>query len=487
LPFEHPIQDLKREPSKALYPQAKFTPSRASWKFWLLLPFIFIKLLRANGKLAGITRTFAQEFRDKIVPPFLEETRTEAQADLGQLTPDALLERLHYWIRRTLTDFARDSLKPTALADNVQNQLLVALTRLNAATGQAAVGNKAAAVVAGERAQARLRQLVMGVRPDPDADLPGAVQQLAAGQLDRETFLRKFGHRGHNEMELAQPRWSEAPDELDRLVKQHHLSPLTPNSSPPSGGVGSDLSPHSPAGGRGVGREREEIKPAASPFADDKLTGPQRAALEQYLQLLHSYLALRETGKHHLMRGYALIRRLLLELDRRYHLEGGIFYLTFEELPALVRGEDVHARLEPRRRQRELLLKLTVPPVLFSDDLEAIGRAVPAAAKDSYQGIPLSAGVVEGPALVLHELPDTIPDGEPYVLVCPSTDPAWMPLFVRARALVMETGGMLSHGAIVAREFGLPAVAGLPDIHRLVRTGQRLHVDGSSGRVNVLA
>src|SRR5262249_12639004 len=75
----------------------------------------------------------------------------------------------------------------------------------------------------------------------------------------------------------------------------------------------------------------------------------------------------------------------------------------------------------------------------------------------------------------------------PYILVCPTTDPAWVPLFVHARGLVMETGGVLSHGAIVAREFGLPAVAGLPDVHRRLRTGQRLRVDGGTGQANVLA
>src|SRR5262245_42300074 len=102
------------------------------------------------------------------------------------------------------------------------------------------------------------------------------------------------------------------------------------------------------------------------------------------------------------------------------------------------------------------------------------------------QGVPLSAGVAEGPALVLeHPHASDLP-GEDYVLVCPSTDPAWVPLFVRARALVMETGGVLSHGAIVAREFGLPAVAGLPGVLRRVRNGQRVRVDGGQGTVALL-
>jgi pyruvate,water dikinase len=124
--------------------------------------------------------------------------------------------------------------------------------------------------------------------------------------------------------------------------------------------------------------------------------------------------------------------------------------------------------------------------VLFSTDLEAIGRPQPVSGGGrELEGIPLSAGVAEGPALVLTEPTAAPPEGG-YVLVCPSTDPAWVPLFVAARGLVMETGGVLSHGAIVAREFGLPAVAGLPTATQQITTGQRLRVDGGRGRVVIL-
>jgi pyruvate,water dikinase len=134
-----------------------------------------------------------------------------------------------------------------------------------------------------------------------------------------------------------------------------------------------------------------------------------------------------------------------------------------------------------------LALSLEIPQVLFSDDLEAIGRPVPLVGADTLQGVPLSAGIAEAPALVLCEPENAAVPAEPYILVCPSTDPAWVPLFVHARGLVMETGGVLSHGAIVAREFGLPAVAGLPEVIRRVQSGQRLRVDGGMGTVAVLS
>ena len=104
---------------------------------------------------------------------------------------------------------------------------------------------------------------------------------------------------------------------------------------------------------------------------------------------------------------------------------------------------------------------------------------------DRLEGVPLSAGVAEGPALVLTEPAAAPPEGG-YVLVCPSTDPAWVPLFVHAKALVMETGGVLSHGAIVAREFGLPAVAGLPGATGRIKAGQMIRVDGGRGTVTIV-
>jgi pyruvate,water dikinase len=221
--------------------------------------------------------------------------------------------------------------------------------------------------------------------------------------------------------------------------------------------------------------------------AEARLDATHKLILRAEVNKFHTMLALREAGKHHLLRGYALIRRALVELDRQFELHGGIFFLSLEELPRLLKGESFFETITQRRKRRSLALSIDVPPVLFSDELEAIGRPQPIPeGADVLKGVGLSAGHAEGPALVLTDPsqdPGTTPDG--FILVCPSTDPSWVPLFTRARGLVMETGGILSHGAIVAREFGLPAVAGLPGITRRLKTGERLHIDGTHGTVSV--
>ncbi len=445
LPYEHPFAALKADPRRALYPSPIINPT---WKFWLWLPItlprVLLKMIGAGLKQQTLAQTFPKQFREEIIPAFVRETDAERGVDLAGLSEQALLDRLNFWIERTLNTFARESLKPTALA-------ALAMGRLE---------QKLAFVLGAERAQQEVRGLVMGVHPDEEADLPRAVREVTEGRLNREQFLERFGHRGNQEMELAQPRWSEDPTSLNRLF-------ATP------AGTGQPLSEAIPAWDRLI--------------AEGKLNAGQQAVVKTDLDQLKTHMGLRETAKHHLMRGYALIRRILVELDRRRRLGGGIFYLELEELPRLLRGEDLSPTIATRKRQRSLALSLAVPPVLFSDDLEAIGRPPPVTSTDvQLRGVPLSAGVAEAPALVLEQpLSEELP-ADPYILVCPSTDPAWVPLFVQAKGLVMETGGVLSHGAIVAREFGLPAVAGLPGITGALKTGQRLRVDGVHGTVTVL-
>ncbi|MBL8798945.1 MAG: hypothetical protein JNM56_33985 [Planctomycetia bacterium] len=448
IPFEHPFELLKAAPQKAIYPQPSLKPTLS---YLLLLPLITWKLFRSASLMKQAAETCADKLRQDILPKFGKETDEEAQRDLSKLDEPAVLERLKYWVRRTLYDFARESLKPTALAAVSMGNIERGLAR---------------ARMSPEKVRSAVGQLVMGVRPDPEADLPGAVSDLSAGRLDRAEFLARFGHRGPQEMELSRPRWGEDHTALDQLTKQGSFA--------------------AGFGGPPLSSNRETTSFRQRIAAEVRKTLQEQPGLEQEVAQLHTYLALRETSKHYLMKGCAQIRRYLLELDRRHHLNGGIFYLTPGELPKLIQGVDPTNVIAQRKKRRELALSLEAPQVIFSDDLEAIGREMALTNAQTLTGVPLSAGLAEAPALVLSEPSGAAIPEEPYILVAPTTDPAWVPLFVHARGLVMETGGVLSHGAIVAREFGLPAVAGLPDIHRRLKTGQRLRIDGGTGKVMLL-
>jgi pyruvate,water dikinase len=445
LPFEHSFAALKKAPHKALYPAPTINHARLGWRFWLFLPVtlprLMLRFMKADLRRQEISKTFAARFRDEIAPSFLREAEEGAKEDLGKLDDAALLGRLEHWIRRTLYDFARDSLKPTALAAFALADLEQRFTKM----------------VGREKATQLVRDLMMGVAADPETDVAHGIRELAAGRLDRDAFLRRFGHRGSQEMELASPRWSEMTDGGSLLPAQAATEPAKQSS----------------AWDRVV--------------AEVRMVPALQKIVKGELDALHEYLRLRESAKHYLLKGYALIRRVLVELDHRHGLNGSVFFLTPDELPRLTKGEDFSALIQQRRRRRSIVLTMEVPQVLFSDDLEAIGRPVAVEGADTLKGVPLSAGVAEAVALVLDRPVTTNLPAEPYILVCPTTDPAWVPLFVQARGLVMETGGVLSHGAIVAREFGLPAVAGIGGVQRRIKTGQRLRVDGGSGTVAVLA
>jgi pyruvate,water dikinase len=431
----YPIAVYEAQPHLALDPKRE---DPRGLRKWLGL----IGLLRVAARITSASKTFAEEFRQTHITTFVADVERSEQEDLSVFDPPTLLGRLGTWVDRTLVDFARHSLKPTLLAQFSWQVL----------------EQRIAKVLGAERARAAMTELSQGAKPDPDADLPGAIRDLAAGRLDRADFLRRFGHRGPNEMELSVPRWREAPSSLSTVA-------ATANPTPPP----------------------PPLEVLWRIAAEAKWNTYLAKSMTRHVERLQAYLGMRETGKHHLMRGYAIIRRTLLELDRRFGLDGGIFYLTPDDLPALVAGKDLKALAVERRKTRAIELTLEVPPVVIGSDLEAIGRPLPPlAGAEELSGVPLSAGVAEGPALVLTE-PVGAPGESGYILVCPSTDPAWVPLFVNARGLVMESGGTLSHGAIVAREFGLPAVAGLPGVQHRIKTGQRLRVDGGRGTVTLMS
>ena len=210
-------------------------------------------------------------------------------------------------------------------------------------------------------------------------------------------------------------------------------------------------------------------------------------------------LALREAAKSAQSSTLLPYRNVLLELGGRLVEEGrletvdDVFYLAELDVRALLDGSwDGTGAAElsgDRQRQRERWLERTPPDVILAGELDP-GRVISPAhsprgdsAGAELEGTAVSSGRAEAPAKVVRRPEEgrALDTGD--VLVCPSTDPGWTPLFLRASALVMETGGYISHGAIVAREYGIPAVVNVPGILDRVRDGERLLVDGDRGRV----
>src|SRR5436190_2425936 len=289
-------------------------------------------------------------------------------------------------------------------------------------------------------------------------------------QSGLESFLARYGFRSIGEIDIGVERWSENPEHiLGALANYLRLGDdaLAPDAQFAKGQLGAEAM-------------------IASLLI--RVHGPRRAILRVVLGRVRALIGDREAPKFHIIRLLATPSRELLkpvgrELVARGRLsdEDDIFFLSLPEARRAAGGEDMRKLVAARRaafdRERA---RRRIPRLLLSDGTDAEAALV--SVGEGLRGSPASPGVVSGTARVIRSPAGArLEPGE--ILVAPSTDPGWTPLFLTAGGLVMEMGGMMSHGAVVAREYGIPAVVGVAGAPEQITTGQRVTVDGSSGTV----
>jgi rifampicin phosphotransferase len=297
--------------------------------------------------------------------------------------------------------------------------------------------------------------------------------------LDRwDAFMRRYGHRTSGEVDIAIPRWFERPDDvLDRL--RHYLR----NTQ--------EVDPVRLLEERS--RQRERVVAACRARLRHPL---RRWAFGFLVRQAQEGLVFRENLKHELVRAVAHLRWLLLEMGQRLTRSGAleqatdIFFLRLEELEPVWTGPanfDVRAVVKTRQEEHRANEALSPPPVVVGSFDPARHRLPPLDPRATVlSGLAVSAGVVVGMARVILQADagESVLPGE--ILVAPHTDPGWTPHFLTAGGLVTDLGGQLSHGSVIAREYGLPAVVNVASATRLIRTGQRICVDGDRGQVVIL-
>ena len=454
-PFAHDFNALKQNPQEAMYAQAQTDITRSNASFWLKLPLHIIRMSRAEMRLRQCRSDFAQLLTEEVFPAFQKEVETEQDISYSDLTDAELVAKFKEWRAKTLDEFAPKALTATLLAGFSLQRLEAALQKCLHETEVKTFASR----------------LISGISGNLTVETNEKLWEVATGDLSLTDFLKDYGHRGVDEFELAQPRWREDTTYLEQIIASFRQK-NTESSSSKSDGAQQQIA------------QREFAEKELATRLGNK-TG-LRKQIESELDFARTYMPFRETAKFYLMIGYEQIRRALLELDHRYQLDGGIFYLVPDELRQLINGEVLSDAITSRKMKRELALQIEVPDVIFSDALDQIGASMPIDAVDTYTGVGVSAGVATGEARVLLTPADAHPSDRDYILVCPSTDPAWTPLFLHAAGLVMERGGVLSHGAVVAREYGVPAVANIPNATRRIADRQTLRVDGNQGTISIL-
>ena len=326
------------------------------------------------------------------------------------------------------------------------------------------------------------RQILLNSPPEevlPRLRACPATESLLA---DLEAFLAEHGHASQQEFELMAPRWRDDPTPVLSMLRGHVRAADSADAE-----------------------DQAAVRQWATRTIRSRLVGglerliPLRwAFLALLLRWTQEYSVLRENMKYTFVLAYGQLRENYLTLAKHL-VEGGrldaaddIFFLRAEEVTRLVSGgleaSAVRDLIARRRRERECHLATDAPPTIKEHGEERRQQRAPQAERPTdgvLQGLAASPGRVTARARVMLDPSDAAVLQKGEVLVAPATNPAWSPLFLTAGALVTEIGGLLSHGAIVAREYGLPAVLNVKDATRVIRTGQLLTVDGWQGTIYI--
>lgn len=302
-------------------------------------------------------------------------------------------------------------------------------------------------------------------------------EQLPEGSPFKQAFrefIREFGHRAVYELDIINPRWKEDPSYLLDIIRS------TKDTA--------DLNKLKAAQTEKCEAAWREIK--------DKVPFYRRSSVRNLVAQGQSGAAVREMTKSMLakaMESYRLIARELgTRLRERAIIErqGDIYFCTWPELFSLLTGDwdgtGLQALIADRKTAKKEMESISPPDIIFGDT-PRLTEPVIDTSSNWLQGVPVAAGRGSGIARLIYH-PDEgnrLQPGE--VLVAPSTDPGWTPLFLKAGAVIMETGGFLSHGAIVAREYGIPAVVNIPGIMRVIKDGQQVIVSGDEGKISISA
>ena len=330
------------------------------------------------------------------------------------------------------------------------------------------------------------------IRPHPDVvaflqqveddDFLDELPKLAGGREARDAilaYLDRYGMRCVGEIDITRPRWSERPATLVPLILGN-----IKNFEPGAGERRFEQ------GRQEAWKKEQELVEALRALPDGEAKAEE---VKRMIDRVRTFIGYREYPKYGMVSRYFVYKQALLgEAERMVQAHvlrepEDIFYLSFQELRDVVRTGQVDAELIRGRKEAFRSYQALTPPRVLTSDGEVMAGAyrregVPAGA---LVGLPVSAGTVEGRARVILDMAKA--DLEPGdILVTAYTDPSWTPLFVAITGLVTEVGGLMTHGAVIAREYGLPAVVGVERATQLIQDGRRIRVHGTDGYVEIL-
>ncbi|MDU2394423.1 phosphoenolpyruvate synthase, partial [Bacillus sp. (in: firmicutes)] len=306
--------------------------------------------------------------------------------------------------------------------------------------------------------------------------------QFKGGEKARDailTFLNKYGMRCSGEIDITKTRWSEKPTTIIPMIL-NNIRDFEAGASKRKFEEGLQEAL----------KKEEELVERLQHLPDGKQKVEET---KRMIRNIRNFIGYREYPKYGMINRYFIYKQALLKEAEQLVQSGvirevdDIYYLTFEELHEVIRTNKLDYKvIHQQENEYKLYEKLTPPRVMTSDGEIITGKYkrenLPV---DAIVGLPVSSGVIEGRARVILNMEDAnLEDGD--ILVTAFTDPGWTPLFVSIKGLVTEVGGLMTHGAVIAREYGLPAVVGVENATKLIKDGQRIRVHGTEGYIEVL-
>jgi len=293
------------------------------------------------------------------------------------------------------------------------------------------------------------------------------------------SYLNKYGMRCAGEIDITNTRWSEKPTTLVPMILGN-IKNFEPNVSHQKFEQGQQDA---------LNKEQELLERLSQlPDGEQKVKETKRM-----IDLVRNLSGYREYPKYSIVSRYFVYKQSLMkeaELLVQANViqeKEDIYYLSFKELREVVRTHKLDYEIIGQRKEEYKLYEKLTPPRIITSDGEIITAKykrenLPA---EAIVGLPVSSGIIEGRARVILNMQDAnLEDGD--ILVTKFTDPSWTPLFVSIKGLVTEVGGLMTHGAVIAREYGLPAVVGVENATKLIKDGQRIRVNGTDGYIEIL-
>ncbi|WP_370591462.1 rifamycin-inactivating phosphotransferase [Saccharopolyspora montiporae] len=325
-------------------------------------------------------------------------------------------------------------------------------------------------------------EVVAFLRDVADDDFLDELPDLPGGRAARDAirgWLDRYGMRCVGEIDITRPRWNEQPAGIVPAILGN-----IDNVEPGAGKRRFEQ-------GRREAREKEQEllrRLRALPGGEAKA-----AEVKPVIDRLRTFAGYREYPKFCMVNRFSLYKQALLGEAGRLVREGAldgpedVFFLAFPELHDVVRTGRVDPELIARRRAAFEAQRVRTPPRVLTSEGEAVAGSYrrAQAPPDALVGLPVSTGTVQGRARVVGDMAEAeLETGD--ILVTAYTDPSWSPVLVTAAGLVTEVGGQMTHGSVIAREYGVPAVVGVQHATRLIRDGQRIRLDGTNGYVELL-